>query len=168
MAEPEENQEQLIWRHIKACDTAMLVTTGADGTFDARPMGCVQPEFDGELWFLASRRSPKLREIAGDWRVMVIYVQSGKHEYVTLNGKAREVDDPEKKRELWTEIARLWFPKGVEDPDLTIIAIEVDHAKAWLSWSSSVVSYGAAYLKSRLTGRKPAPSDLGEVKEFEL
>jgi len=65
---PEEAMQsadhQKIWNLIKDEHTAVLVTVGRDGTLDSRPMGCVQKEFDGTLWFLTFKDTPKVLEIA--------------------------------------------------------------------------------------------------------
>jgi general stress protein 26 len=36
-----------VWDLIKDAHTAMLITVEEDGALQARPMGCLQKEFDG-------------------------------------------------------------------------------------------------------------------------
>ena len=52
-----------VWDLIKDAHTAMLMTVEEDGTLQARPMGCLQKQFDGTLFFLTFRHSLKLRQI---------------------------------------------------------------------------------------------------------
>lgn len=52
-----------IWSLIGKERTALLVTFDESGMLDARPMGCLQSDFDGTLRFLTFRHSAKLREI---------------------------------------------------------------------------------------------------------
>src|SRR3954464_7761859 len=57
-----------------------------------------------------SMRSP---EIVGCW-----FLTRVPHEYVSLSGSARIVKDAEKLKELWSEAFRVWFPAGLDDPEL--------------------------------------------------
>jgi general stress protein 26 len=43
------------WSLIKDEHTAVLVTMGTDASLDSRPMGCIQKDFDGTLWFSSAR-----------------------------------------------------------------------------------------------------------------
>ena len=69
--------------------------------------------------------------------------------------------DPAKVQSLWSEALRVWFPKGPEDPDITLIKVEVDTAEYWDAPSSAWV-YAMGYAKARLTGEPP--KDVGENK----
>ncbi len=39
---PDEKDFDKIWRLIGGAHSALLVTVGADGLLDSRPMGCIQ------------------------------------------------------------------------------------------------------------------------------
>src|SRR6266576_6142454 len=49
-----ENTKQVekIWNLVKHEHAAVLVSIRKDGSLDSIPMGCVQSDFDGTLWFL--------------------------------------------------------------------------------------------------------------------
>jgi general stress protein 26 len=139
----------------------LLVTVG--DTLEARPMGCLQTTFDGTLWFLTFRHSSKLRQLDRDDRVLVAYVNLEKYEYVAVSGRARIVDDRQKLTELWTEGLRVWFPKGPNDPELAILAIDVEKADYWAD-PASAITYALAYAKVRVTDRRPWPDEIAESK----
>src|SRR5204862_8018474 len=48
----DDKNAQKIWDLIKDAHSALLVTKGADGRLDSRPMGCVQTDFEGTSWCL--------------------------------------------------------------------------------------------------------------------
>jgi len=151
---------------VKNAHSALLVTTGPDGRLDSRPMGCVKTDFEGTLWFLTFAHSSKISEIARNNQVLVSYANPSDYEYVSLSGTARVTRDPEKLKELWSEAFRVWFPSGLDDPELVLLEVRVEEAKYWTN-AASVVTYGWAYLKSRLFGSSPAPeqvADIGVVK----
>jgi general stress protein 26 len=41
--------------------------------------------------------------------------------------------------ELWSPLHRAWFPKGLDDPNIALLQVEVDRAEYWDSPSSKVV-----------------------------
>jgi general stress protein 26 len=130
---------------IRDCRVAMLVTlsdeglaaSGASGHthpgLHARPMytQALDPErFDGELLFLTDADCQKVREIAADKHVLLTYSGSG-NRYVAVTGTARVERDVEKIRELWGVHAQGWWPKGPEDPSVTLVRVRALGAEYW-------------------------------------
>src|SRR6476646_10431635 len=131
---------QKIWALIKDEHIAVLITIGKDGTFDSRPMGCLQKEFDGTLWFLTFKGTPKLLEI--------------EH-----GGRARVVEERDQVRALWNEGLRVWFPDGPDSADVALLAVDVEEARAWTKPVSGL-AYAFYYVRARLTGKAPAPEQI--------
>jgi general stress protein 26 len=156
-----------VWDLIKGAHTALLVSIGEDGVLDSRPMGCLQREFDGTLWFLTFRHSSKLYEISKNDQVLVSYATPAKGEYVSVSGRCQLINDPEKIKQLWNEGLRVWFPKGPEDPEIALIAVDVETARYWTQ-TASAATYAWAYVRSRLTGKTPAPEDIADVKRVQF
>jgi general stress protein 26 len=154
-----------IWELIKRAHSALLVTARSDGTFDSRPMGCLQTGFDGALWFLTFRHSLKLEEIQNNPNVMVSYAKPSDFEYVSINGKARIVEDAQKLRELWTEGLRVWFPNGPGDPEIAVLAVEAEQARYWTD-AASMTTYAWAYVKARVTGESPSTDEIVTEKSL--
>jgi general stress protein 26 len=153
---------QKVWDLIKGIHIAMLVTQDRSHKLSARPMAAANRDFsDGTLWFFAREDSPKLDELAESRNVLVAYAHPGKQDYVSLCGKARVVRDQVKVKQLWSEPARVWFPKGPEEGDIVLIAVEVETAEYWDSPSATVV-YAYGYAKAALTGEPP---NMGENKK---
>jgi general stress protein 26 len=65
-------------------------------------------------------------------------------------------------KELWSEAFRVWFPSGADDPELTLVAVEVEEAKYWTN-AASVRTYAWAYLKARLVGAPPKPEEITDI-----
>src|SRR3569833_2226239 len=125
MAEHHDAKLDKVWSLIRGAHAALLVTVGQDGTLESRPMGCVQREFDGTIWFLTFAGSSKVKEIADNSQVLVSYARPADYEYVSLSGRARRSKDRQKIRELWSEGFRVWFPSGPDDDDLALLSVEV-------------------------------------------
>src|SRR5947209_4571854 len=150
--------ERKIWDLIKGARSALLVTIGQAGQLDSRPMGCLQTDFDETLWFLTFRHSLKVSEIGRDDRVLVSYANPQRYEYVSLSGRAKIVEDKQKLKELWFEGLRVWFPNGPNDPELAVLAIQVEEAKYWTN-AASVATYAWAYVRAALIRKSPSPNE---------
>jgi general stress protein 26 len=119
---------------LKGIPIAMLVTRAGDGTLRARPMATPDVEeenFDGTLWFFTADHSSKVLELAQSPEVGLVYTDSSGHRYVSLSGRAEVVRDDERARRLWSPLYREWLPKGLEDPELVLLKVEVTRAEYW-------------------------------------
>ena len=148
------DDRQKVWTLIKDIQFALMVTHGAEGKLSARPMSAMQKDFSGDLWFLSRDHTPKVDEVIHDKNVLLAYSEPKDQNYISISGKAEIVRDTAKIKELWSEGARVWFPKGPEDPAICLIKVSVDTAEYWDAPSSTWLhAYG--YVKARLTGEPP-------------
>lgn len=114
---------------LRGYDTAMLVTR-SDDNLDARPMQVAAVEDDGRVWFFTDDRSRKIREITSDSHVLVV-CQDERSSYLALQGLASVVENRERATRYWREPFRVWFPDGVDDPHLVLVAVEPHRAEYW-------------------------------------
>jgi len=150
-----------IWNLVKHEHAAVLVSIRKDGSLDSIPMGCVQRDFDGTLWFLTFKDNPRLHEIEENGHVLVSYVRPSRYEFVSMSGCARIVDDRARVRELWREGFSVWFPDGPDSPAIALIEIAVTTVKSW-SKPASLLTYAYYYVKAKLTGQSPSPDKIAE------
>jgi len=167
MHEPKQADRNKLWNLIRKEHTALLVTVEADGSLDARPMGCQQRAFDGTLWFLTFRHSDKLHEIAHDSQVLISYARPSGYHYVAVTGRARMIEDAAKKKELWREAFRVWFPSGPDDPEIALLQVTVIRARYWTR-PASILTYAWAYVRARATGQAARASEIAETHTIEL
>jgi general stress protein 26 len=147
---------QKMWSMMKDIGFAMMTTEDGDN-LRARPMVAAQKDFDGSLWFYTRASSHKVDE-AKDQRVGVTYAEPAKQEYVSLSGHARLVRDKAAITEHWQESLRTWFPKGLEDPDIALLRVEITEAEYWDAPNSKMIhAYG--YVKAVLTGTPPSSGE---------
>jgi len=151
-----------LWKMIQGIRVAMLVTVDIHGMLHSRPLATQEVEFDGFLWFFTNRNSPKIGEINNNANVNVAYADPDTNRYVSVSGRATIVDDRVKAKQLWTPAYLVWFPRGAEDPELTLLRVEVEHAQYWDSPSSTVITLlGFA---ARLTGKQYQGAESTKVK----
>src|SRR5262249_31283272 len=126
-----------------------------------RPMGCVQKEFDGTLWFLTFKDTLKILEIYENQQALISYVRPASYEFISIGGRVRIVDDPSQVRSLWSEGFRVWFPDGPDSPNIALLAVDVEVARMWTKPASSL-TYAYYYLRARITGKSPSPSQIAK------
>ncbi|MGH9631698.1 MAG: pyridoxamine 5'-phosphate oxidase family protein [Bryobacteraceae bacterium] len=122
---------------IKDIPVAMLTTVEKDGSLRSRPMATQNAEFDGELWFFTDVNTAKTSEIDKDHHVNVSYASPENNRYVSVSGLARVTRDRKKAEELWSPLYKAWFPKGLDDPDLALLKVQVNKAEYWDSPSGA-------------------------------
>jgi general stress protein 26 len=149
---------------IKDVRVAMLTTIDEDGSLRARPMGNHQGEFSEELLFLTYGAAHKNIEVSHDNRVSVAFADPGSQTYVSVSGHATLIRDRAKAEKIWTAWAKVWFPDGLDTPDLAVLSVRIDKAEYWDSPSGTfVLLYGLA--TQALTGHPP---HLGENKKIDF
>jgi general stress protein 26 len=153
-----------LWTLIKGIRVAMMTTLDDNGILHSRPMATLSHAGfdDGNLWFFTRLDSGKVQELERHWRVNLSYAEPDKENYVSISGIAETVRDQDKIRFLWRDILTTWFPGGVDDPNLALLKVDVDHAEYWDSPSSAMV-YAYGYVRAKLTGESPNPGDHAKI-----
>jgi general stress protein 26 len=119
---------------------AMMTTVDEGGHLVSRPMAVMQMDADGTLWFFTKKSSPKVNQIEhNEQQVNLSFADVGDASYVSISGIAQELDDQAKIDELWSPMAKPWFPEGKDDPQLTLLKVHTDMAEYWDSTSSRMI-----------------------------
>jgi len=129
----------------------MLTTVEDSGRLVSRPMATMQIDENGCLWFFTKNNSQKTEQVERDYHVNVAYAHPDKASYVSVAGRAEEVYDRSKIDELWSPIAKPWFPEGKDDPELNLIKVYTETAEYWDSTSSRMVRF-MEMARAALTG----------------
>ncbi|MBC7797852.1 MAG: pyridoxamine 5'-phosphate oxidase family protein [Pyrinomonadaceae bacterium] len=156
-----ENREETLKKLnelVKDINFAMLTTAESDGTLRSRPMATQKAEFDGDLYFFTNEKSPKVDEIEKEHQVNVSYSKPEKQTYISMSGAAQIIRDRAKIEELWTPDLKAWFPKGLEDPNIALLKINVSQAEYWDNPNSTVV-YLIGMAKAIATGETYKPGE---------
>ncbi|MBY0316097.1 MAG: pyridoxamine 5'-phosphate oxidase family protein [Bdellovibrionales bacterium] len=151
---------------LKDAKFVMLTTLDEEGALRSRPMTFQEMEFDGDLWFFTSKSTTQAEDITRRNQVNISLSQPEKSVYLSLTGTAELVDDKAKAKELWKPTLKAWFPKGLRDPDMTLIRVSVQSAELWQSPSSQLVQ-AFAFAKAILTGNR-AHRELGTQEHIEI
>ncbi len=156
-----------LWKLIKDIKFGMFTHRNASGMLHAHPLTTQNKAMDegAQLYFFIARNGEIAGRIGEDPSVNISYADPGDDSYVSISGEARIEENQAKKEELFSAMAKAWFPQGATDPNLALLAVHVRHAEYWdVDESKMVQLYKMA--KAAMTGEPPR--DLGEHKELKL
>ena len=147
---------------VKGIHIAMMTTAAKDGTLSSRPMAVQDAPFDGALWFLTRDSSEKVDELEDDSHVTLAFADPGSSKYISLKGRASVSKDKAKIHELWNPMYKAWFPKGEDDPQITVIQVDVTEGDFWEATGGKLVQL-AKYAYVAATGAKVELGKAGHV-----
>jgi general stress protein 26 len=102
-------------------------------------MAAQQAEFTGELWFFTRLDAPKIDEVRHRQEVNLSYSEAAGQRYVSISGYAEISRDRAQMKKLWAPVFQTWFPKGVDDPKLGLLKINITKAEYWDPGSGRMV-----------------------------
>lgn len=149
---------------IKDINVASLTTVDARGKLHSRPMYTTQSDEDGTLWFFCEKDSEKVQEIRRNPEVNLGYNSQAQDTYVAITGQAILVNDRQRIQDLWSEGLRGFFPQGSDDPNLTLLRVDIENGEFW-DVPSNALLRAYAYAKAVATGERhqPGPEEQAKV-----
>jgi len=158
-----------LWKLVDGIETAMLTTRRADGHLVSRPMATQRRVSGADFWFVTTKASPKVKEIAAEPRVNLSYYKDRTREWVSVSGEARLSDDRGKIRELYAPDWRAWFEDeggakdgGPDDPRMILIGVDAVTAQ-YMTVNKPQPLVLFELVKGMVTGKAP---QIGDVKEI--
>ncbi|MCC5656318.1 pyridoxamine 5'-phosphate oxidase family protein [Nostoc sp. XA010] len=132
-----DQQIQKLHELIKNIDYGMFTTVDEDGSLHSYPMS-KSGEINSEatLWFFTYAGSHKVTEIEHYKQVNISFSSPEQQRYVSISGSAELVKDRNKMRELWKPELQTWFPKGLDEPDIALLKVNINQVNYWDSTSS--------------------------------
>jgi len=152
------DEKQKLIELMKDMPIGMMTTFGPGGPRSV-PMARQEVEPSAELWFITARDTEHVEALRASPEVADTF--SARDSWVALTGQATVVDDQGKLDELWNTFAEAWLPGGPEDPNATLIKVDVEHGEYWDSPGSKVASL-VSFVKAKLTG-DTLDTDHGDV-----
>ncbi|RZL62795.1 MAG: general stress protein [Variovorax sp.] len=161
------NEHAKLWELIKDTRFGMLTHRHDDGELHSHPLTTQNKSVDegATLYFFIPKDGDIARHVVGDPSVNVAYANTDDDSYVSVTGRATMLDDQAKKEELFNPAAKAWFPGGVTDPNLGLLAVTILNAEYWDVDDSKMVQL-FKMAKAAITG--DTPKNLGEHKKLNV
>jgi general stress protein 26 len=141
---------------VRVC---MLTTQSENDTLVSRPMMALELDAYGRLWFFTNAQSGKVDELQ---QVNLAFADPDDGTYVSISGHGQLIRDRARTDELWSPMAKPWFPEGKDDPNLALLCVTVRDAEYWDSNSSKMMRL-LALATSAAAGKPVGMGDHGKV-----
>lgn len=138
---------------VKDQRVCMFATNLTQIPFSVCPMTAQEVSDEGHILFLSAADSDHNKKILLDSRVQLMFSKVSESEFMSVYGKATISKNREKIDKIWDPLAKAWFPKGKDDPNLTIIEVFPEDAYYWDTKDGKIVSM-IKIVASALTGEK--------------
>jgi len=109
--------------------TGLLTVADAQGALGCRPMTAQELDGTGAVWMMVSRKAPWLSS-TNKAQANLAFAIPAEGDYVCIAGRLEFVDELERKRALWTVVARPWWD-GPDDPDLLLLKLVPSSIEVW-------------------------------------
>lgn len=154
-----QNQEAIkkIQELVEAANVCLFATELTQAPLSVRPMSTSKVDDDGYIWFFSKKDSDKNEHILEDDQVQLLYSNNSSSEYLSLYGHAEIVRDRNKIEELWTPMAKAWFPEGKEDRSITLLKVTPKEGHYWDTKNGKVISL----IKIAVSALSGKPADIG-------
>ena len=124
--------EERLWKEIDEARFGMLGLVGGE-PHHMQPMSCFTDRSANTVWFYSNRNTDLARETAGGHDVMLCVMAKDQEFQACLHGRLTLSHDRAKIDEYWSPFVSAWFPEGKDDPDLTLLKMELSDARVWAS-----------------------------------
>ncbi|MRD47006.1 general stress protein [Caenimonas koreensis DSM 17982] len=156
---------EALWDLIKDIRFPMFVHRHLGGMLHAHPLTMQNRTLKAgdPLYFFVSKKSELGQRLLVDGGVCVAFAEPKDDVYVSISGHASVSEDMGKKKELFNAMSKAWFPGGVEDPDLELVEVAMEHAEFW-DVKESKMTQLLKMATAAVTGKQP---ELGEHREMD-
>ncbi len=126
---------------LTLCETGPA--EAGDMAFVSRPLTPLLMDSDGCIWFFTSQRTMHPLLGTRGQSANLAFSDEGDGKYVSIAGHADLRIDLALQDQLWTAMAKPWFPEGPSDPDLALLKFTPHRADLWDGPDSTVLRMAA-------------------------
>jgi len=130
-----QDLEAKFWKALGSDRTVML---GLEGVADLapRPMTAIIENRHGPIWFFTARDNAIVENLASGARALATFSSKGHDLFASIHGKLVIDNNRVVIDRLWNAFIAAWFEGGKDDPKLTLLRFDAEHAEIWADASS--------------------------------
>ena len=154
---------------LQSMRIAMLSFRDTECRLISQPMTALEMDASGAIWMMTSRDGRIAQHVQANLpadTLNLAFSDEGNSTYVSITARAKLSDDPQRKQELWSSMARPWFPDGADDTDLALLCLEPTQAEIWDAPDNTVVRL-LALASAVVSGKPVALGDHEELKNLD-
>jgi general stress protein 26 len=145
--------EHKLWEEIEDTRFGMLATIEAVQDH-FQPMTAYPEPEAGRIWFYTRNDSDLAVAAQGGAEAMLVFASRDRELQASIRGELRTALDQLHRDKYWSSVVAAWFPKGKDDPHLTMLSLDCQDALVWISEVGSV-KFGFEIARANLTGAAP-------------
>jgi general stress protein 26 len=119
-----------------------------------QPMTAFSEPESGRIWFYTRSDSDIAVAAEGGAEAMFVFTSKDRQLQASIRGELRTTMDLLHRDKYWNSTVAAWFPKGKEDPHLTMLRLDCQDAQIWISEVGGV-RFGWEIARANLTGSEP-------------
>ncbi len=153
--------EKQLWAELENGRFGML-GSATDVDIGFRPMTAfVEPEAS-KIWFFTNREAEIAQTAEKGAKATFIVMAKDQEFQASLSGDLRTSSDILHRDKYWSSAVAAWFPKGKDDPGLTMLCLTCAAADVWVS-EVGALKFGWEITKANLTGTIPNVGDYAHL-----
>ena len=145
--------EKRLWEELDKGRFGMLGVL-KEGVGHFVPMTAFSEPESGKIWFFTDRDTDLARAAEAAGPAAFIVIGKDQDLQACFRGTLRTDMDAIHRDKYWSPMVSAWFPKGKDDPTLTMLCLTCEDADVWLS-EAGPVKFGWEITKANLTGSTP-------------
>lgn len=146
--------EKKLWKAIDQQKIGMLGAAGGAPKHLQPMTGFCDPD-RSSIWFYSRRDTDLARDVGEAGHAgMFCFADKDRELWACLGGDLSLDHDPQRIEDNWSPVVAAWYPEGKDDPQLTLIRLEVVEARVWVS-ELGPLKFGYAIAKANATHRPP-------------
>lgn len=159
-----EAVERRLWAELDKQHLGMLGIVEGAQTHHFQPMTAfAEPEI-GKIWFFTRKDTDLARDAEGGRRSMLVLMSRDREMQACIAGELSARMDRERLERWWSPYVAAWFPEGKDDPHLTMLCLDCDEARVWIS-DAGPIRYAWETAKANIAGKQP---DVGGRTDINL
>ncbi len=152
----DKDLENRLWSEVDKARFGMLGLT--EGRSHFQPMTAFCDKERGAIWFFTRKDTDLARQVADGHYAMFTVMAKDQEFQACIGGELVPDHDRAKISAFWNPMVSAWFPKGKDDPELTLLRLTPADAQVWVS-RGGPLRYVFETMKANLTHTTP---DVGE------
>lgn len=151
-----DDPEALLWKELDQVHAGML---GIEGSHQhLQPMAHQVDKARRRLWFFTKSDSDLVEALTPGAKAHFTITSKAQDFHACMMGSLREEMDRQALDDHWSPHIAAWFEGGKDDPKLTMLALDLEHARIWAS-TKSTLAYGWEIAKAN--ANKEATPNVG-------
>jgi general stress protein 26 len=152
-----EVQDRL-WKAVEDHHTGMLGLIHDSHHF--QPMTAFLERDTNTLWFFTRKDTDLAQAVTGGGDAAFIFLD--RKLQACIDGRISLAHDPERIDRYWNAHVAAWYPEGKDDPQLTLLRLDVTEAAVWIT-EGGLLKYAFELAKANASKTTP---DVGERRDL--